>query len=365
MRLTMKITTITVLCVVAIATAAPPGGRSYPSGPSYPSYEGQDGGRLRPPSHLDGNHGYPSYPGAPYGSGPKPSYNPSGSKPSGGYPSSGSKHPGGHHHHQGGHYHDGYHPYDGQPPKIHIPPHRSPPSGGKHHDGYYSPPSHTSGHASSGGKPSGSYSPPPGGYYPTCDSKSKQQGGKQYGEKHHGEKNHGGHRHPDKEGDNQYTTRKPQGQTPPTPAQPPPTNKMPTNTPTAPASECTPATYRCSTNPKTGVPGWQVCDVSGKWVVSPPSMFPPFPCEIWRDGMADTSISTPVTVRLTRFASSTSPARARTACQTITSSLEGLTRTRGAVEVRKGASVIGVPVSCTFPLVRGESIRSNTWWVMK
>ena len=35
----------------------------------------------------------------------------------------------------------------------------------------------------------------------------------------------------------------------------------------APA-KCTPATYGCAHNPSTGVDGWQVCDVSGSWVVS-------------------------------------------------------------------------------------------------
>jgi len=34
--------------------------------------------------------------------------------------------------------------------------------------------------------------------------------------------------------------------------------------------KCKPATYACATNAKTGQPGWQVCDVSGNWVVSHP-----------------------------------------------------------------------------------------------
>ncbi|KAL1882031.1 hypothetical protein VTK73DRAFT_2745 [Phialemonium thermophilum] len=29
---------------------------------------------------------------------------------------------------------------------------------------------------------------------------------------------------------------------------------------------CTPATYGCAKNPSTGVDGWQVCDVTHKWV---------------------------------------------------------------------------------------------------
>lgn len=33
-----------------------------------------------------------------------------------------------------------------------------------------------------------------------------------------------------------------------------------------PHGGCTPATYQCSY--KDGVPGWEVCDVSGKWIVS-------------------------------------------------------------------------------------------------
>ena len=41
---------------------------------------------------------------------------------------------------------------------------------------------------------------------------------------------------------------------PPPPPPPPPT--------------CKPATYACAKNPKTGVDGWQVCDVTSKWVVS-------------------------------------------------------------------------------------------------
>jgi hypothetical protein len=32
--------------------------------------------------------------------------------------------------------------------------------------------------------------------------------------------------------------------------------------------KCTPGTYSCTTNPKTGGPGWKVCNTSGKWVVS-------------------------------------------------------------------------------------------------
>ncbi len=31
---------------------------------------------------------------------------------------------------------------------------------------------------------------------------------------------------------------------------------------------CTPATYTCAQNPSTGAEGWEVCDVSGAWVVS-------------------------------------------------------------------------------------------------
>ncbi|KJZ78263.1 hypothetical protein HIM_02301 [Hirsutella minnesotensis 3608] len=29
---------------------------------------------------------------------------------------------------------------------------------------------------------------------------------------------------------------------------------------------CQPATYSCTTNPHSYTPGWQVCDVNGKWV---------------------------------------------------------------------------------------------------
>ncbi|KAK3383429.1 hypothetical protein B0T24DRAFT_496097, partial [Lasiosphaeria ovina] len=29
---------------------------------------------------------------------------------------------------------------------------------------------------------------------------------------------------------------------------------------------CKPATYACAKDPKTGRPGWQVCDVSHTWV---------------------------------------------------------------------------------------------------
>ena len=35
-----------------------------------------------------------------------------------------------------------------------------------------------------------------------------------------------------------------------------------------PPPACKPATYACAKNPDTYVPGWQVCDVTGKWVVS-------------------------------------------------------------------------------------------------
>ena len=35
-------------------------------------------------------------------------------------------------------------------------------------------------------------------------------------------------------------------------------------------AKCTPATYGCAKNPSTGVDGWQVCDVTGAWVVSSP-----------------------------------------------------------------------------------------------
>lgn len=41
---------------------------------------------------------------------------------------------------------------------------------------------------------------------------------------------------------------------PPPPPPPPPT--------------CKPGTYGCAKNAKTGVDGWQVCDVTQKWVVS-------------------------------------------------------------------------------------------------
>lgn len=30
---------------------------------------------------------------------------------------------------------------------------------------------------------------------------------------------------------------------------------------------CEPATYSCTTNPQTGCPGWQVCDVDRTWKV--------------------------------------------------------------------------------------------------
>jgi hypothetical protein len=40
---------------------------------------------------------------------------------------------------------------------------------------------------------------------------------------------------------------------------------------------CSPATYACATNPTSSVPGWQVCDVTGTWVVSTtvPGLLPP------------------------------------------------------------------------------------------
>ncbi len=34
------------------------------------------------------------------------------------------------------------------------------------------------------------------------------------------------------------------------------------------ARNCTPATYACAKNPTTYAEGWQVCDVTGNWVVS-------------------------------------------------------------------------------------------------
>lgn len=37
--------------------------------------------------------------------------------------------------------------------------------------------------------------------------------------------------------------------------------------PHPPSKGCKPATYSCTKNPKTGTPGWQVCDVNHKWVV--------------------------------------------------------------------------------------------------
>lgn len=44
---------------------------------------------------------------------------------------------------------------------------------------------------------------------------------------------------------------------PPPPPPPPPSG-----------GKCTPATYACATNSKSGGPGWKVCDVSGSFVVS-------------------------------------------------------------------------------------------------
>ncbi|RYO84417.1 hypothetical protein DL766_006845 [Monosporascus sp. MC13-8B] len=31
---------------------------------------------------------------------------------------------------------------------------------------------------------------------------------------------------------------------------------------------CRPGTYSCTTNPKTGCPGWQTCDITRRWVYS-------------------------------------------------------------------------------------------------
>lgn len=49
-----------------------------------------------------------------------------------------------------------------------------------------------------------------------------------------------------------------------------------------PPQGCKPATYACTHNPTTHVPGWKVCDVSGHWVVSgfplPPLPFYSFWC---------------------------------------------------------------------------------------
>lgn len=42
----------------------------------------------------------------------------------------------------------------------------------------------------------------------------------------------------------------------------------PLSPPPPPPPKCTPATYACAKNPKTGVDGWKVCDVTGTWVVS-------------------------------------------------------------------------------------------------
>ncbi|KAM7209733.1 hypothetical protein V8F20_000136 [Naviculisporaceae sp. PSN 640] len=36
--------------------------------------------------------------------------------------------------------------------------------------------------------------------------------------------------------------------------------------PPPPPAKCTPATYACAKNPKTGVDGWKVCDVTQAWV---------------------------------------------------------------------------------------------------
>jgi hypothetical protein len=36
----------------------------------------------------------------------------------------------------------------------------------------------------------------------------------------------------------------------------------------APPPQCKPGTYACTKNPKTGRPGWEVCNTSGKFVVS-------------------------------------------------------------------------------------------------
>ena len=36
----------------------------------------------------------------------------------------------------------------------------------------------------------------------------------------------------------------------------------------AQTNTCKPATYTCATNPSTHVPGWEVCDTTGHWVVS-------------------------------------------------------------------------------------------------
>lgn len=38
--------------------------------------------------------------------------------------------------------------------------------------------------------------------------------------------------------------------------------------PLSPPLKCTPGTYRCDLNSQTQAPGWAICDVSQKWVVS-------------------------------------------------------------------------------------------------
>ncbi|CAH0038888.1 unnamed protein product [Clonostachys solani] len=51
---------------------------------------------------------------------------------------------------------------------------------------------------------------------------------------------------------------------PPKPEQPKPEQPKPQDQPKL-EGECSPGTYACTFNPKSGAPGWKVCNASGKW----------------------------------------------------------------------------------------------------
>lgn len=102
------------------------------------------------------------------------------------------------------------------------------------------------------------------------------------------------------------------GHGPPSSSQPPPPAAAlaPGPRPAPSGGKCTPATYACTTNPKSGTPGWKVCDTSGSFVVSAP-------LDLLNIDLASTctniKVSMPETVLPRQCASFTSRARALTA----------------------------------------------------
>lgn len=278
----MKLTTLTIPSLAALAVAAPgtpPFDRGEKGGnalghlgwarrPSYggspPSVylapHGQSSGGY-PPSGGNPPAIYPQYVGNPQGNyAPPPAGNLHGVYPHGvqthggshgGHSSSGGQRHSGQHH--GGHHHSGgkrpvFPSRGGSRTKVYPPPgfnvHSGKSHGEKpHHDG-----------KAHGGQA-------PGGYLPS-------------GPPHSDGKSHGGHSSPS-EGkgvsnpskDKQSSDKEdhnPKGK------QSSKSNggNDPLSAP-APTSQCVPATYACAMNPKTGAQGWQVCDVTGHWVVSP------------------------------------------------------------------------------------------------